>query len=88
MSKLSFDQETYFSKVNYHPENNTQEYRSVHRWYPEEDGGTAMEWWNPETGEWEDDPTLFAATGIGGDSDHVVITRERAKALMGTLGHA
>jgi hypothetical protein len=87
MSRLTFKEETYFGAVDYDPEQDTYTIGSVHRWYPKEGGGTAMEMWDADSGQWVDNPQLVAATGIGGDSCYEPITKERSERfIQGAIG--
>lgn len=82
MSKLSFKKETYFLSMLYHPENDTNEPRSVHRWFTDEEGIFRMERWDPKTGAWVDNPGLIAAIGIGGDNSYEPATKGRVEAFI------
>jgi hypothetical protein len=88
MSKLSFDQDTYFFGTIYHRETDTVEPRAVYRWYTDDDDVFRTEWWNPRTSRWQHNGRLVAAIGIGGDSDFEPTTEEEAMAFIERLGHA
>ena len=73
---------TYYFVLDTRPQSqNYMKPTTVHRWYHTNDGAFT-EMWNGK--EWEDNPSLIAATGIGGDNDYYETTEKEAMEFIRT----
>jgi len=88
MSRITFNEESYFATVDFDPLTNEETIKAVHRWYRDNEGVVRMERYDPAAKTWVPNKRLIAATGIGGDNDYMPISKVKADDFIEEVNNA
>lgn len=73
----------YFTRVDDNPNSDTYgQPLSLHRWTVSDGGQNTLERLDRTAGQWVPNPSLVAATGIGGADNYQVVDRDAAVAFL------